>query len=42
MSLTFREKFSTEKEAKNLVDQLIHGGIIQKQGEFWIVWQINN
>lgn len=39
--MTYRQAFDTEEQAKAFCDSLIHGGIIQQQGQVWHVWQIN-
>jgi hypothetical protein len=38
---TYRGGFETEQKAMQFAELLINGGIIQKQGDIWHVWQIN-
>lgn len=39
--MTYREAFRSEAEAVAFTDTLVHGGIIQRYGDIWHVWQIN-
>jgi hypothetical protein len=38
---TYREAFKTEQEALDFTHTIIGGGVVQKQGDLWHVWQVN-
>jgi len=38
---TYRQSFKTEQEALEFTNSIIGGGVIQKQGDLWHVWQVN-
>jgi len=40
-NVTYIHGFETEQEAMQHAKLLINGGIVQKQGSIWHVWQIN-
>jgi hypothetical protein len=39
---TYLTSFQTEQEALEYCNCIIGGGIVQKQGDLWHVWQINS
>jgi len=39
--MTYRATVESESEAKELCNQLIHGGVYQQQATGWVVWQLN-
>ena len=38
---TYRQAFKTEQEAIEFTYTIIGGGVVQKQGDLWHVWQVN-